>query len=189
MKIVLVRHFDTDWNHQGRLQGQTDISLNDIGRARAEMFVWQLAPLGIGRIVSSDMSRARETAEIFGRRLGIPVLLDNRLRECSFGKLEGMTVQEIEAKYGAGASAFTPREYDFTKFGGESRDSVLSRHRAVISDEARRFFLYHRNGPRNVLLFIGHGNGLNTLLFHLGQEPNLKRGEYKMVELPGTPER
>ncbi len=189
MKIVFVRHFETDWNKEGRLQGQTDIPLNDVGRARAEMFVWQLASLGIGRIVSSDIFHAMETAYIIGRRLGVPVLLDNRLRECSFGSLEGMTVKEIEAKYGVGAAAYTAREYDFTKFGGEARASVFLRHRAVLSEEAHRFFLYRRlHEPRNVLAFVGHGNGLNTLLSHLGQEPNLKQSEYRMVEMPGTVE-
>ena len=92
--LLLVRHGETDWNAEGRLQGQTDRPLNDFGRRQARQLAEQLAGEEFEAICSSDLARARETAEILAERLGLPVELDPDLREKDWGNWEGLTAVE-----------------------------------------------------------------------------------------------
>lgn len=184
MKLVLIRHCETDWNIANRMQGQTDTALNDNGRQQALDLCDQLEPLGFSRIFSSDLKRAVQTAQIISLRLGAPVRTDVRLRECNFGQLEGMTFSQVAAKYPhphlypAKAEFYTSEKepYDFTAFGGESKADVLKRHLEFIAE-------LKNNHAAETILAIGHGTGLNTLLATLGQEPNLKRGELRFVDV------
>jgi broad specificity phosphatase PhoE len=93
-RLLLVRHGETDWNADGRLQGQTDRPLSDFGRRQARQLADELADEELEAIYSSDLSRARETAEIVGERLGLPVVLDPDLREKDWGTWEGLTAVE-----------------------------------------------------------------------------------------------
>ncbi|HYG70238.1 MAG TPA: histidine phosphatase family protein, partial [Anaeromyxobacteraceae bacterium] len=91
-RLFLVRHGETDWNVAGRWQGQTDIPLNEAGRAQARELARRMRGEGIATIAASDLLRARETAEIVAAELGLEVrILDHRLREQSFGAFEGLT--------------------------------------------------------------------------------------------------
>jgi 2,3-bisphosphoglycerate-dependent phosphoglycerate mutase len=92
--LLLVRHGETDWNAEGRLQGHTDRPLNDYGRRQATELAERLAGETIDAIYTSDLSRARETAEIVAARLGLPVLVDAGLREKDWGTWEGLTGDE-----------------------------------------------------------------------------------------------
>jgi broad specificity phosphatase PhoE len=87
--LLLVRHGETDWNAEGRLQGHTDMPLNDLGRRQARALADELAGDGIEAVYSSDLARASETAEIVAERLGLPVGLDPDLREKDWGTWEG----------------------------------------------------------------------------------------------------
>ena len=92
--LLLVRHGETDWNADGRLQGQTDRPLSDFGRRQARQLAEELADEEFQAIYASDLSRARETAEIVGERVGVPVVLDPELREKNWGTWEGLTAVE-----------------------------------------------------------------------------------------------
>ncbi|HEX5173091.1 MAG TPA: histidine phosphatase family protein [Gaiellaceae bacterium] len=92
--LLLVRHGETDWNAAGRLQGHTDRPLSDFGRGQARQLAEELERDEIEAIHSSDLARARETAEIVGERLGLPVALDPDLREKNWGTWEGLTAAE-----------------------------------------------------------------------------------------------
>jgi probable phosphoglycerate mutase len=92
--FLLVRHGETDWNAAGRLQGHTDEPLNDYGRRQARELAERLAAEDVDAIYASDLARARETAEIVGARLGLPVALDPDLREKHWGTWEGLTGDE-----------------------------------------------------------------------------------------------
>ena len=92
--LLLVRHGETDWNAAGRLQGHTDRPLNDYGRRQAKDLAERLAGHGADAIYASDLVRAKETAEIVGERLGLPVVIDADLREKHWGNWEGLTGDE-----------------------------------------------------------------------------------------------
>jgi len=89
--LLLVRHGETDWNADGRLQGHTDRPLSDFGRRQARQLAEELAEEKLDAIYASDLSRARETAEIVGVRLGLGVVIDPGLREKDWGTWEGLT--------------------------------------------------------------------------------------------------
>ncbi len=93
--FFVLRHGQTDWNVQARLQGSTDIPLNDTGRAQARLAAELLDGLGITRIVASPLSRALETAQIVGDRLGLEPSIDGRLIERNFGLFEGLTIDQV----------------------------------------------------------------------------------------------
>ena len=92
--LLLVRHGETDWNAEGRLQGHTDRPLNDFGRRQAQRLADELAAEEFDAIYASDLARARETAEIVAEHLRLGVLLDPDLREKDWGTWEGLTSME-----------------------------------------------------------------------------------------------
>ena len=178
MKFILTRHTTTEWNSIGRIQGQTDISLSQQGKTEAKQLAKLLSGLGINFIVSSDLKRSSETAEIVNALLAVPLQLETRLRECSFGKVEGLTKQQAIERYGP---SMVPNwedqhhAYDFRPFGGENREDVLARHIEVLKSLASE-------KPNSTVLLVGHGQGLCTLLAGLKQSPELKQGEYRIIE-------
>ncbi|CAM3207234.1 histidine phosphatase family protein [Asticcacaulis taihuensis] len=95
MTFYVLRHGQTDWNVQMRLQGSTDIPLNETGRAQANVAARILAGEGITKIIASPLSRALETARIVGASAGIEPVIDDRLIERNFGLFEGMTIDEV----------------------------------------------------------------------------------------------
>lgn len=134
--LLLVRHGETDWNRDHRWQGQSDTPLNETGRQQALELAETLDPPD--QIYSSDLARARETAEILSSRLEVPVVLDDRLRERGFGAWEGLTMDEIEERFATDLARWRAREgagatdaEDFQAFaervGGFLAD-VLARH-------------------------------------------------------------
>ena len=151
--LFLVRHGETDWNRDQRWQGHSDTPLNETGREQALELAARLDPPD--RIYSSDLARARETAEILSARLGVPVVLDGRLRERSFGAWEGLTMDEIEERFAADLARWRAREgagaidaEDFQAFAervGGFLDDVLARH------------------PREEVLVVAHGGTIRAI--------------------------
>lgn len=90
-----VRHGETDWNKERRMQGNTDISLNEHGKEQALEIAQQLKKQNIDLIISSDLKRAKETAEIIAKEIGAEIIFDKNLRERNFGSWEGKTHEEI----------------------------------------------------------------------------------------------
>lgn len=90
MKLLLMRHGETDWNTCGRLQGQTDIPLNDAGRKMAVSCAEGMKDVPYDICISSPLLRARETAELVTKGRSVPLLFDDRLKEASFGVWEGL---------------------------------------------------------------------------------------------------
>lgn len=178
MKIILTRHTVTDWNLEKRKQGQTDIPLNSRGKIEAVELAKALLNFDISSIISSDLKRSSETAQIINNLLVVPLSLDSRLRECSFGKLEGLTKLEVADKYGSRIEAYWEnnyKDYDFRDFGGENRADVFNRHILVLESLIK-------NKTNNSVLLVGHGRGMNTLLFGLGYPSDLRQGEYRVIE-------
>ena len=139
--LLLVRHGETDWNADGRLQGQTDRPLSDFGRRQAQQLAEQLADEELEAIYSSDLSRARETAEIVGRRLGLAVALDPELREKDWGTWEGLTAVER----------------DRVEFVGESTEA----HQERILGALRRIAERHPGDGR--VLVVTHGGSMRRV--------------------------
>jgi broad specificity phosphatase PhoE len=136
--LFLVRHGETDWNAAGRWQGHTDVPLNATGRAQALAVAARLRAEGVRAIATSDLCRARGTAEIVGAALGLEVgLVDAALRERAYGSWEGLTRSECEERFPEewARHVSEPRT---PPPGGESADALLARVVPAIHRAARR---------------------------------------------------
>jgi broad specificity phosphatase PhoE len=142
-QIYLFRHGETDWNAEERFQGHTDVPLNNRGRAQAQGLVPTLRPFSLEILLSSDLSRAKETAEIVALGLGgIPIEIDARLREAHLGGAQGLTHAEIEAKYGGELvhrwRSWQATDADVSYPGGETGTAVVSRVFAALEEFLNR---------------------------------------------------
>ena len=126
-RIVAVRHGETAWNVEGRVQGHLDIPLNATGRWQVARLAAALVDEGIAAIYSSDLSRAVQTAQALGEALSLPVVTDPRLRERSFGVFQALTLAEVQARWPADARRWTQRDPDFAPEAGESLTAVSAR--------------------------------------------------------------
>ena len=136
-KLCLVRHGQTDWNLEGRYQGQSDVPLNENGRFQARTLAQKLQHHPFAAIYTSDLERARETAEIIAASLHLPVTIDARLREINQGEWEGQLVDIIKARY---ADLWEQRKVDPASVrppGGETVGEVAARVQAALDDIAR----------------------------------------------------
>ena len=163
-RIYLVRHGQTDWNVAGRWQGHADVPLNAVGLAQAETVAGQLAGEGLQALYSSDLQRARQTAGALSARTGLPVCLDARLREIHQGEWQGLSVSEIEARYG---EAFRRRKldsYNVAPPGGETVEQV--RLRVVQAFEE---IIARHSGDR--VAVVSHGFALAVAQVHYQNRP------------------
>lgn len=140
--LSLIRHGETTWNRAGRWQGHADPDLTEAGRAAAEILAATLAlehaKRPWRRVYSSDLRRARETADRIAGRLGIPLDLDARLRELDVGSWAGLTRTEIAARDAELLAAFERGEPEVRPGGGESRIEIRERSHAFLCELAAR---------------------------------------------------
>ena len=155
-RVIAVRHGETAWNVDTRLQGQLDVPLNDTGREQARRMAAALRHDAPDVIYSSDLSRARETAEAAARALGLPLRTDAGLRERCFGIWQGHTYAEVEQRWPEQSERWRRRESDFGPAEGETLQGFYER--AVAT--ATRLAAAH---PGQNLLLVAHGGVLDCL--------------------------
>ena len=162
--IYLIRHGETDHNAEGRAMGQMDVPLNARGLEQARQTAEFLRRHPIERIVSSDLVRAMATAQPLAETLGLAVEPDARLRELSFGILEGKTVGECELLDPVAVERWRSGDFDAVLPGGESRRSLMKRTREVLEEIAA--------GPHAQVALFSHGGALNALHTHMVEHGN-----------------
>ena len=155
-RILAIRHGETLWNVDSRIQGHLDIGLNDTGRWQAERLGLALKDEPIAAIYASDLSRAYDTALAVSRHTGVSVQAEPGLRERSFGEFEGRTFAEIETELPAQAQRWRQRDPAFTPAGGES---LLMLEARVLSVAAR---LAAQHPGEQIALFA-HGGVMDIL--------------------------
>ncbi len=138
VQVVLWRHGQTTWNAEGRFQGQTDVSLDSLGRAQARRTAPLLARLEPDLLVSSDLSRAHHTAQALADVTGLTVDLDSDLRETHGGVFQGLTGAEIRQQYPLDWAAWASGDPHHRPPGGESRTDVAARMLAAVLRAAGR---------------------------------------------------
>jgi probable phosphoglycerate mutase len=106
IRLVLIRHGETDWNREVRWQGQTDVPLNPTGRAQARALARSMSGQDLDAVYSSDLLRAAQTAEAVAEATGARLILDLRLREIDLGEWQGMLSDEIRSRDGAQVDLF-----------------------------------------------------------------------------------
>lgn len=155
-RVIAIRHGETAWNVDTRIQGQLDLPLNDTGRAQARRLAAALRSEDIAAIYSSDLGRAHETAQALAASRGIAVVPEAGLRERHFGMFQGKTFAEIDATWPDHALAWRKRHPEWAPDGGESLVQLRDRIVSVASQLARQHV-----GEQIVL--VAHGGVLDVL--------------------------
>lgn len=162
--LFIFRHGETDWNKDGRLQGWRDVPLNEQGRLQARQLADILVPLGIEFLISSDLSRAKETAEIVAERLKVSIGTTKSLREIHFGESEGRLGHDVWAQNGSHFRKtwreFSCREdWEIRMPGGESKLEAARRAKHGICS------IIEANGYQRIGIST-HGALLRCLAHH-----------------------
>ena len=168
-RIIAVRHGETAWNADTRIQGQRDIPLNEKGqwqaRRAAQVLVHADEPLAA--IYSSDLARARDTARSIAQAYGLPVGTDPRLRERGFGAFEGKTFVELEQQFPLDTARWRVRDPAWAPPGGETLVMLGARVRVAINELAQRHLgeqivLVAHGGVLDMLYRIATGQGVDA---------------------------
>jgi broad specificity phosphatase PhoE len=154
--IVLVRHGETDWNLERRVQGHTDRPLNETGRAQAVALAELLATERFDAVYSSDLQRARDTAALIAERHELDVIETSGLREKNFGSWEGLTDTEILARFPDARNG---------QWGDEENGDDLA---VRVVAELERIAAEHSDGH---VLVVSHGGPMRAALQHAGSAP------------------
>ncbi|WP_319541407.1 histidine phosphatase family protein [uncultured Pseudodesulfovibrio sp.] len=154
-----MRHGETDWNRESRIQGTTEIPLNDEGRSMARKWAERLADGGLEYILTSSLGRAKETAAIINEKLNLPVHEDPRLGEQDWGEWTGLTKEDLkEIRKQVKGQEY--KGFDFCPPKGESRNDVLMR----ACDALIEFSEEH---PGKSVLVVTHNGVLKCLAYAL----------------------
>ncbi|HYP46378.1 MAG TPA: histidine phosphatase family protein [Propionibacteriaceae bacterium] len=137
-RLVIWRHGRTTWNRTGRFQGQADIPLDELGEVQAKTAAPVLAAMSPGRIVASDLTRAKQTAAHLAEQAGLPVSLDPRLREIHVGSWEGLTADEVAEIDPDSARRYLAGEDVRRSPTGETVGEVAERVAEALSEIADR---------------------------------------------------
>lgn len=155
-RIVAIRHGETDWNAGARIQGHTDIALNERGRWQAQRLAAALADESFVAVYASDLGRAHDTAWPFAQAAGLAVQREAGLRERGFGVFEGLRFEEIEQRWPDQAHRWRQRDASFGPEGGERLDDFYARCVGCVGDLAAR----HRGQS---IAIVTHGGVLDCL--------------------------
>jgi probable phosphoglycerate mutase len=159
-RLILVRHGRTAWNHAGRFQGRADIALDEHGRAQAARLGVQVAALGPTLLVSSDLLRARQTAEALASVTGLPVRLDARLQEIDVGTWSGRTIED--------AAQEMPDLHDALREGRDFRRSPTGETAVEAGARVAEVLLeLAAERPDATTAVVGHGLALRMAVLQL----------------------
>jgi probable phosphoglycerate mutase len=153
-RLLVIRHGETAWNTEARIQGHIDIPLNDKGRWQAERAAQALMDEEIHAIYSSDLQRAHHTAQAIAEAIDKPVVLDPSLRERHFGRLEGKTPDEVAAQWPQESQRWRSREPSYGPEGGETLEGFYARCTEAITRLAERH-------PGQTVAIVAHGGVLD----------------------------
>ena len=156
-RLLLVRHGETEWNAAGRIQGRSDLPLNETGRWQAERLAPRLKDEKLAAAVSSDLQRACQTAQaILAHHPEIDLQTDPRLREMDFGEWDGLTFEQVRERYPGEARRWLEGWEEFAPPGGESFSQFVERVAA--------FYREIKDSADGTTLITAHGGSLQVLV-------------------------
>jgi 2,3-bisphosphoglycerate-dependent phosphoglycerate mutase len=190
-RLLLIRHGETAWNAEGRIQGMLDVPLNALGLQQAQRVADELARIvDVAEMVSSDLVRTRETATPITNATGFEPRFDARIRERHFGVWQGMTYEEWRAKDAEGMARYNAGEPDYGPEGGETARQFLERCVSAVTDLAmgsreKTLVLVTHGGV--VSSMVRHSNGLNPQSARTWSVPNASISEWRVEWANGAP--
>jgi len=177
----LLRHGQTEWNLQHRIQGSADSPLTSAGKAQTEQWAKFLQTYPWHRLLVSDQGRARQTAAILNSTLKLPLEYDSRLREQRWGKWEGLTIEQLKVHFGETLRQEVAKGWNFRAPGGESRTEVKTRVENCLLAAQNTW------QDENILI-VCHQGVIKCLLYSLtgrefvpGEDPLLQHNSLHLV--------
>ena len=155
-RVIAIRHGETAWNVDTRIQGQLDVPLNDTGRWQAHRLALAVAEEGIEALYASDLLRALETAQAVSGGCGCPIVTDTGLRERGFGEFEGLTFKEIEQHWPEQSERWRRRDPSFGPVGGETLTDFYARCVNTVTKLAGAH-------PGQTIAVVAHGGVMDCL--------------------------
>lgn len=155
MRLLVIRHGQTAWNAEGRAQGHTDTPLDDIGRHQAGLLAAHLSESLFRRVISSDLSRSRETAMVLAHELGVEVTLEPRFRESCIGEFEGRPYSEYRAEIARLSIASRAPWHAVSVGGGECGREVWERVCQALEE--------HVPGDGTDAAIVAHGGSCSMI--------------------------
>ncbi len=155
-RVLAIRHGETAWNVDSRIQGQLDVPLNDIGRWQAHRLALAVSDEGVDAVYASDLLRAMQTAQAVAAGTGREIVTDPGLRERGFGVFEGLTYAEIQQRYPEMSERWRKRDPTFGAPGGETLRDFFDRSVATVT----RLALAH---PGQTIAVVSHGGVMDAL--------------------------
>jgi 2,3-bisphosphoglycerate-dependent phosphoglycerate mutase len=156
-RLLLVRHGQSEWNAAGRIQGQIDIQLDEIGLQQAQLIADRLADEKVAAIFSSPLQRAKATADAIAARFHLPVNLDGRLMEYDFGVIGGSTWKDVEENHPEFASRWLEDPWAVPVGGSEGRVNFGARVMSAVQDISARH-------PDEQVVVVAHGGTFGVYL-------------------------
>lgn len=156
-RVYLIRHGQTEWNAEGRWQGQLDVPLSANGYAQAQALAEHLANVGLCAVYASDLGRAAETGRVIAEASGASLSLDPRLRELHLGIFQGLTYSEIRERYPDDEEQMKLNYMDHVLEQGESRRVLQARALAAWKDILAQ-------APCDSIAIVSHGGTIRLLL-------------------------
>jgi len=155
-RVIAIRHGETAWNVDTRIQGQLDVPLNDTGRWQAQRLGQAVSYEPLAAVYASDLMRAFETAQAVAQACGREVITEVGLRERHFGEFQGFTWKEIEERWPTESERWRKRDLDFAPAGGEALRNFYERSIAT----ATRLASAH---PGQTIVLVAHGGVMDCL--------------------------
>ncbi|WP_040834194.1 histidine phosphatase family protein [Nocardia brevicatena] len=156
--LILLRHGQTEWNADDRMQGQIDTDLTDLGRRQAKEAARELVSRKVIGIVASDLRRAYDTALILAESTSLEVVRDERLRETHLGGWQGLTSREFDADH-PGARVAWRMDASYSPPGGETKLEVGARALPVV----RELYAERQDWPGATIILVAHGGLIAAL--------------------------
>ena len=190
-KLILVRHGETDWNAEGRIQGMLDVPLNALGMEQAELAAAELArTINVAELVSSDLVRTRETTTPIAEATGFEPRFDARIRERNFGVWQGKTYEEWRMLDAVGMARYNAGDPDYGPEGGETASQFLKRCVEAVTDLVlgsleKTLILVTHGGV--VSSMVRHAQGLNPQSARTWSVPNASISEWRVEYVNDEP--
>lgn len=171
-RLIIIRHGETEWNLEGRIQGHLDSPLTETGRAQAGAIAGRLCEFDVNALYSSDLGRAYSTAQIVSDTTGLGTITDKRLRELNLGKFEGLTEEEVGKRFPEEYRYLKDADPDYIYPEGESKRQFSLRVISCLEE------LMGKHLGEQIVV-ITHGGALSRLIRYTLGMPVVGSNEYK----------
>lgn len=173
-QFILVRHGETAWNREGRIQGHLDSPLNLEGIAQAKTLAERLRVESFDVLISSDLGRARSTAQYIAMRTGHSVVVDARLRERHYGIFQGLTRAAARSVYPDVYARYHDESVNYAIPGGESTEECFLRNLECLQELGAQY-------PDKRIVVVTHGGVLDGLYRHVMRLPHVGSRAFTIV--------